>query len=125
MTWQGRKMYQMELINEYYQIIDYTVKPHEDVDNIAKKLNLNAYAIIELNKDVDGYDDVDEGQVIKVPDHYAKSMSLLIDQETHLPLVIKVFDGKGLYEKYEYNSISLNPIFAPNKFNMEYEQYNF
>ncbi len=124
-NWQGRKMYHVELQNNDYKIVSYIVKSNENVDNIAKNLTINAYAILELNEEVDSYNDVEKGQEIKVPNHYAKSMTLLIDKETHLPLVIKVFDSKGLYEKYEYNSIVLNPTFAPNEFNMEYEQYGF
>lgn len=123
--WNGQKMYQIELINADYKIIEYVVKKDEDVDIIAAKLNVSAYAIIELNEDVGGYSDVKTGQVIKVPNHYAKSMSLLIDQKTNLPLVIKVFDDKGLYEKYEYNSIVLNPTFAPDEFTMGYKEYDF
>jgi uncharacterized protein DUF1571 len=123
--WQGRKMHQIELVNNDYAIINYVVGKDEDVDIIAHKLNINAYAVIELNEAIDDYDDVEEGQVIKVPNHYAKSMSLLIDQQTHLPLVIKVFDNKGLYEKYEYNSIVLNPSFAHDEFTLQYAEYNF
>ncbi len=123
--WQGKEMYHLELKNNDYDLIPYQVKPNETLDDIANKLHINAYAILELNEDVDDYEDVEEGQEIKVPTHYAKRMTLLIDKKTHLPLVIKVYDNKGLYEKYEYNSISLNPKFAPNEFTMEYEGYNF
>ena len=124
-TWKNKEMYNIELQNDDYSIVNYTVQPGEDVDRIANKLNINAFAIVELNKDVDGYDDVNEGQIIKVPSHYAKSMSLLIDKESHLPLVIKVFDDNGLFEKYEYNSITVNPQFAPDEFTQEFEGYNF
>lgn len=123
--WQGQEMYHLELQNNDYKIVSYTVKENEDVDDIASKLNVSAFAIIELNDDVDGYTDVDKDQVINVPNHYAKSMTLLIDKNTHLPLVIKVFDDEGLFEKYEYNSITLNPDFTPNEFSADFEKYNF
>ncbi len=123
--WQGKEMHQIELQNNDYKTISYTVKADENIDIIANKLNINAYAVLELNDDIDDYEDVSEGQEIKVPNHYAKSMLLLIDKENHLPLVIKVFDNDGLFEKYEYNSIILNPTFAPNEFNIEFEHYNF
>jgi len=123
--WKGEKMYHLELINNNYKIISYVVKPNENVDIIANKLNINAYSIIELNKNIDGYNDIEVGQEIKIPSNYAKSMDLFIDQKTNIPLVIKVFDDKGLYEKYEYNSIILNPIFAPNEFLENFEAYNF
>ncbi len=123
--WQGKEMYQLELQNNDYKIVSYIVKPDEDIDMIANRLNINAYAVLELNDDVDGYDDVSAGQKIKIPNHYAKSMLLLIDKEYHLPLVIKVFDNKGLFQKYEYNSITINPNFAPSEFTQDFEDYNF
>lgn len=123
--WQGQDMYHLVLQNKDYKIVSYNVKENESVDDIASKLNVSAFAIIELNDDVDGYTDVDKDQVINVPNHYAKSMTLLIDKNTHLPLVIKVFDDEGLFEKYEYNSITLNPDFTPNEFSADFEKYNF
>ncbi len=123
--WQGKLMYHLELRNDDYNIKPYQVKPNETIDNIANKLHISAYAIIELNEDISDYDDVEEGQEIKVSSHYAKKMTLLIDKKTHLPLVIKVYDDKGLYEKYEYISLSLNPEFATNEFTEEFEQYDF
>ncbi len=123
--WQGREMYHLELRNDDYGIVSYNVKSDENLDDIANKLHINAYAIVELNEEVNDYEDVEEGQKISVTSHYAKSMTLFIDKETHLPLVIKVYDQNGLYEKYEYNSITLNPTFAPNEFTEDFEDYNF
>lgn len=123
--WNGKKMYSLEFRNNDYKLVDYTVQGNEKVDDIAAKLNVNAYSILEFNDEVDGYSDVNPGQIIKVPSHYAKSIELLISQETYLPLVTKVFDDMGLYEKYEYNSITLNPAFQKDEFSEEFEHYNF
>lgn len=123
--WNGHKLYHLELANRDYKIVDYVVGKDEDLDNIADKLKINTYSIIELNDDVDSHTDVKVGQKIKVPNHYAKSMTLYIDQTSKLPLVIKVFDHNGLYEKYEYNSITINPTFTVNEFTEEFEHYNF
>jgi len=124
-VWKGREMYHLELKNHDYDVIPYQVKSGENIDDIANHLHISAYAIIELNSKVDDYNDVDEGQEISIPSHYAKRMVLFIDKETHLPLVIKVFDQNGLYEKYEYNSITINPVFAPNEFTEDFEEYDF
>lgn len=123
--WLGQEMYHLELKNDDYSLDSYTVKSNETLDDIANKLHISAYAILELNEDVDGYNDVEEGQTIIIPSHYARSMALYIDKQTHLPLVIKVFDHIGLYEKYEYNSIVLNPEFEPNEFTEDFRHYNF
>lgn len=124
--WKGRKMYALELLNDDYIIKEYKVTPEDDnLDIIADKLYINTYSIIDLNDDIDGYHDINPNQIIKVPSHYGKSMDLLIDQETHLPMVIKVYDNRGLYETYEYNSITINPSFMPNEFTEEFEEYDF
>ncbi|MCB0504434.1 MAG: LysM peptidoglycan-binding domain-containing protein [Cyclobacteriaceae bacterium] len=123
--WNGQKMFKLILSNNDYKLIDYTVKNGETVDDIADRFKINGYSILELNDDVNGYSDVEAGQIIKIPNHYAKTMELHIDQTTFLPLVIKVFDYKGLYEKYEYNSININPFFAEDEFTEEFEHYNF
>lgn len=123
--WGGKQMFHLELSNGDYKIVDYKVKEGENLDTIADRLKVNAYYIMEINSSIDSYTDIRAGQVIKVPNHYAKSMTLYIDKDTRLPLMIKVFDQKGLYEKYEYNSITVNPSFAENEFTEEFEHYNF
>lgn len=124
-TWQQRPVYKLTLTNADYKLINYTVLPHETVDDIANKLFVNAYSIVAFNKEVDGYTDVSEGQVIQVPSHYAQSMTLLIDKETFMPVVIRVYDTRGLYEKYEYNNLQLNPAFPANAFSEDNPEYGF
>jgi hypothetical protein len=48
--------------------------------------------VLENNPKVSGYNDVKEGQIIKVPNAYAKLTLLLIDKEYMLPVNNKVFD---------------------------------
>ena len=92
-TWQGRPAHHIEMANPDYNYSTYHVQLGEDLNSIAKKLYINEYAILELNDDIDFYDDISPGQEIKVPSSYAKKMVLYIDQGYMLPLVIKVFDG--------------------------------
>lgn len=123
--WQGRAAYLIEMSNPNYHISPYIVKLGEDLNLIARKLNLNEYTILELNEDIDFYDDVTPGQKIKVPSSYAKRMELYIDQQHKLPLVIKVYDNLGLYEEYAYKEFKLNPDFAKDEFTSDYKEYNF
>jgi len=123
--WQGRPAYHVEMRNPNYHYSTYHVQLGEDLNSIAKKLNINEYAILELNKEVDYYDDVSPGQELQVPSSYAKNMVLYIDQEYSLPLVIKVYDGQGLYEQYAYKKFVLNPGFEDGEFTSEYKEYGF
>ena len=123
--WQGRPSFHIEMANPNYQYTTYHVQLGEDLNSIAKKLNINEYAILEINEDIDFYDEVSPGQTLQVPSSYAKRMILYIDQEFMLPLVIKVFDGKGLYEQYAYKKFILNPRFHAGEFTSEYKDYGF
>ena len=124
-NWQGRPSYHVEMSNPDYNYSIYHVQLGEDLNSIAKKLNINEYAILELNEDVDYYDDVSPGQELQVPSSYAKNMVLYIDQEYKLPLVIKVYDGQGLFEQYAYKKFVLNPDFEEEEFTSEYKNYGF
>jgi hypothetical protein len=97
----------------------------EDLNSIARKLNISEYAILERNDEIDFYDDIIPGQEIKVPSSYAKKMILYIDKEYMLPLVIKVYDDRGIYEQYAYKNFVLNPGFKEGEFQSDYLEYGF
>ncbi len=121
----GRPSYHIEMRTPDYRLVAYTVQENEDLTTIARKLNISEYKILELNDDVDFYDDVKSGQVITVTSDYALKMNIYIDQEYMLPLYVEVFDEEGLYESYGYTNFILNPPFAADEFNEDYEEYNF
>jgi len=121
----GRPSHLIEMINPSYKIVPYTVNADEDLLIIADRFNLSEHTILELNDEVDFYDDVSNGQKIMIPTSYAKKMKLFIDVEYLLPLVISVYDNDGIYEKYTYKKFILNPTFKPEEFNSEYEAYGF
>lgn len=124
-TWDGRPCYHIEMQNPNFSHIEYTVNEGENLIDIAKKLHINEYMIIELNEDVDSYTDVDAGQVIKVPNDYAKKMSLYLDKEYLLPVSVKVYDDKGLYEHFEYVNLQVDPVIKAEEFTQDYKEYGF
>ena len=121
----GRPSYLIEMKNPNYEITTYRVQMGEDLNLIAKKLNISEFAILELNDEVDYYDDVSPGQELIVPSSYAKKMELFIDQEYMLPLVIKVYDSQGVYENYAYKKFIPNPQFDEAEFTSDYKKYGF
>ncbi|MBL4655301.1 MAG: DUF1571 domain-containing protein [Bacteroidia bacterium] len=110
--------------NSYYKHIDYTVKNDETVVDIAKKLMVCGYIILQMN-DLDDYKDIDEGQVLNVPNDYAKKLELLIEKERMIPIVLSVYDNEGLFEEYEYQELKVNPEFEDDEFTTEYSEYGF
>lgn len=124
-TWDGRDCFKIMVNYTDFGYFEYTVKEDEDVDDIANKFHVNAYMILEKNKDVDDYDDVDEGEVILVPNLYAKKCEIFIDKETFLPIRQVIYDDKGLYEKFEYKNVNVNPKFEVDEMKETYAMYGF
>ena len=95
---------------------NHTVEKWETLVSIARKKNLSEYMLMEMNPDTDDYEDVEAGQVIRIPSAYAQSFELAIDNETRVPVEISVFDAKGLFEKYLYKNVRINPFIPPATF---------
>lgn len=121
----GRDCYKLAITFPDFAWIPYTVKKGENLTTIARKLRVSEYMVLENNPKLSGYNDVKEGQVIKVPNAYAKMTLLLVDKEHMLPVNNKVFDDRGLFETYEYFDLKVNPPIAPEEFTKTYKDYNF
>lgn len=123
-TWDGHSCYQVIMDNPSFKFIDYTVQKGESLFTIARKLKVNEFMIKERNNLPDFFA-VKEGQKIKVPEDYAKKMVLYLDKKRMIPLALKVYDEKGLYEDYMYYGIEINPVITPAEFTTEYDGYGF
>ncbi len=122
----GRSCYKVIINNKDFAAVNYTVLKGENLITIARKLFIGEYMILSLNKDkVDDYKDVKAGQVIKVPNAYAKYVLLYIDKQNFLPIGVRVYDDKGLYEQYDYFNVQVNPTFEDVEFTKDYKDYNF
>lgn len=104
-NWDGKDCWKIEINDDDYKIIDYTVAAGEtNVWQIGKKLAISEYKIKELN---DIGDEVKSGQKLKIPSSYAKKTTLFIDKASYLPIYHKMEDEKGVYEIYEFKSLKL------------------
>jgi len=121
----GRACYKLSIAFPAFAWFPYTVKKDETITSIARKLHVSEYMILENNPKVSWYDDVKAGQIIQVPDGYAKLTLLLIDKEYLLPVNNKVYDDKGLFETYEYYNLQVNPPIAAEEFTKDYKDYHF
>ena len=123
--WLGEPAYNLEMKNATYSTKLYIVSGEENIADIARKFNVNEYAILELNPECDNYEDVRIGQELKIPSHYGSKMVLYISKKTMLPLLIRVYDPKGLFEEYDYTKLEMNPRFAANEFDESFAEYDF
>lgn len=122
----GRACYKIIINNKDFDFTTYTVQKGENLITIARKLYVSEFMILQNNKPkVGDYKDVKTGQVIRVPNAYAKHVLLYIDKQNFLPIGVRVFDDKGLFEQYDYFNLQLNPVFAENEFTKDFKGYNF
>lgn len=121
----GKMMDVIKIKYANYKIENYTVQSGDDLFKIDAKLKVPAYKLIELNPDVEDFTDVKAGQVIKVPNVYAPEIVILVDPDLHLPIVQIISDEKGMFEKYEYSELKINPRFSTMEFNEDNEEYGF
>lgn len=121
----GRDCYKLSIAFPDYSWKPYTVKKGENITSIARKLYVSEYMILEKNSSLSWFNDVKTGQVIQVPDAYAKLTLLLIDKEKLVPVNNKVYDEKGLFETYEYYNLQINPSISDEEFTEAYKDYNF
>jgi outer membrane lipoprotein-sorting protein len=101
------------------------VKEGEDLIKIAKEQKLCDYILIEMNDEVDDYDDVKAGQIIQIPNVYAKKNIIYIDKKLHLPVRMEMFDDDGFFERYELSNIRVNPIIPQDEFSASYKDYGY
>lgn len=124
-TFEGRQVWEIEVENANYRWVDYMVKKGESLLDIAAANQVSEHMIMSKNKGVDSYTDVSSEQTIKIPTEYGSKILLFIDQETYLPLVIKIYDHQGLFEHYEFLNLELNPSFSTDEFSENFKDYGF
>lgn len=124
-TWSNKPCWKVEFQNPNFKYLKYTVGANETIASIADKYKLSGYMILEVNKDIEDYHDISEGQVITIPNDYSPKMSLVIDKQVMVPLVMKIYDDKGLYEHYEFSDIEINPAIDDAEFTEDYPEYGF
>lgn len=121
----GYTCHNVEIYNDDYALDSYTVKPSEDVVDIARKLMVPEYKILETNDDLDHYDDVSEGDQITVPRFYGKRIVLYIDTNTFIPWYQRIEDENGVFAEYFMKACYLNPEFTEETFSRANEAYGF
>lgn len=123
--WDGHWCYVIQINSLDYKYVDYTVQPNENVVDIAKKKYINEYSLLLLNPSVSSYTDVDPGEKIKIPTYYAKKTIVYVDKKYFLPIVQIMYDENGIYEKYEYRNLKINPTFTEKEFTEDCDCYGF
>lgn len=121
----GRSCYKLEIDDPTFTYVDYTIKNGESLYQLAKRLNVSEQLIIEKNAKLSGFDSAKDGLTIKVPSSYAKRSVIYVDSKNYHVIFQEVYDEKGLFEKYTFNKLIINPTFKSDEFTEDFEGYNF
>jgi outer membrane lipoprotein-sorting protein len=117
--------YILEIDNDEFAMVNYKVAKGENVTTIANRFHVNDQMILELNRDISDFDDVAAGQVITIPNSFARKIVLHIDKKSMLPVKQYIYDLKGLYSQAEFKSLRVNPPLTDMDFSRENPQYGF
>lgn len=121
----NKSCYKLVIDYKQFKYIPYTMGPHETATDIAEKFLISDYMILQLNKQLKDYNDVKPGLKIRIPNVYARRTELLIDKTTFLPISQSMYDDKGLFAQYNFQSLRLNPTLSDAEFTADYPAYNF
>jgi len=124
-TWKGVSCHAIEINYDNYAIEEYTVQGKENCFDVGNKLVAPAYKIVDLNPEIKGFFDLEDGMKIKVPNVYGKRVIIYVDTQNYLPILQMIYDEKGLFEKYEYSEVKYNPVFQDAEFTTEFKGYGF
>lgn len=122
----NRLCYKLVIENKDFGYTNYTVGDNESITSIARKNYVSEYLILEKNlKFSDYFHILKKGEVIKIPTWYCKTVEIYIDKFYFLPIDVKIWDEKGLFEEYSYYFLQVNPSFEPSEFTKDYKDYKF
>lgn len=123
-NFKGRQCHNVTLNYPTFKWIDYKVQAGDDLVKIARKLNLSEYMILAKNK-LGWYTSVKAGQVIKVPNIYAKKVIFYVDKVNLMPIFQQVYDDAGLFEEYHYINLLVNVPIPDAEFTKDFKDYKF
>jgi outer membrane lipoprotein-sorting protein len=104
----GRKEWLLRAETDAFTFKPYKAQPGETVLDIAKKLSVSAYLILERNSNITGYLDVCTGLTLMVPSHYGKIVEIYFDAGHKMPTRIEIHDEKGMFERFDYSNYKFN-----------------
>ena len=123
-TWNGRACYKLTIQDPTWAYTTYAAQKGENIISIASKLLISEYSIEELNG-VKNFEEDLGGRNLKVPTSYAKLTTFYIDKENNFPVFQELSDDKGVFERYQFFNLTINPNFKADEFTKGYSEYKF
>ena len=124
MSWHGKQCHVLSIDFSEWSYSTYKVEKKCSLLDLERNLCVNACLICEKNG-LKPYSYVKPGQELTIPNVYAKKTRLLIQSSTMLPIGQELYDEKGLFERYHFKDVVVNPVFTEEDFSTKNDQYDF
>lgn len=123
-TWNNRACYKIIIEDPTYTYTTYKAQKGENMYSVALKFLVPEYSMVELNG-VKHFEEDLGGKMLKLPTSYAKKTVLYIDKQNLFPVFQEMTDDKGIFERYEFYNLVINPTFKSDEFTKDYSEYGF
>lgn len=123
-TWSNKACYKVTIEDPTWAITTVTAQKGENMYSLAQRLLIPEYSITELNG-IKNFDEDLSGKTLKVPTSYAKKSTFYIEKATNLPIFQEMQDDKGVFERYEFFNVVVNPTFKADEFTEDFSGYDF
>jgi outer membrane lipoprotein-sorting protein len=123
-TFDGKSCYKLILTDPTFTYESYTMQDGESLYSIAMKKKVCEQLIVEKNG-LGGFGSGKSGQTIQIPSSYAKKTILYIDKSNMHPIYQEMYDEKGMFEKYTFYDVKVNPSFTSKDFSEDNSAYDF
>lgn len=97
----------------------------ETVNTIADKFYLNNYLVLTANGLASYQNEIKQGTILSVPNVYAETSIIVIRKDLNLPVYLRIYDNKGLFEIYGFTHLEVNTDMPDEEFTESYPGYNF
>jgi outer membrane lipoprotein-sorting protein len=108
----------VESVNDKFGYTSHILTEKESIRLFGKKHTISEYLVSTKNS-IDALKELNNGEVILVPNSYAKRIKLWIDKQNSVPICLEFYDEIGLFERYEIYDLTINPSFSETDFSDE------
>lgn len=123
-TWNNRNCYKLVIEDPTWGYTTYTAQKGENMYKIALKFLIPEYSMVETSG-VKNFEEDLGGKTLKIPTSYSKKTVMYIDKENMFPIFQEVSDDKGIFERYSFFNLVVNPAFKADEFTEDFGEYNF
>lgn len=121
----GRECFSIEVVFDDFKYEPLEIKENTTVLALSQKYVIGEYQIREINNMPHHAKNIDKGKTILFPNYYASKTTLYVDAKTFLPVLVRAYDDKGLYEEYSFSNVVVNSKIQDEEFSKSYSDYKF